>query len=568
MKNVKRLLFRIVIPVFPNFNIYTSLASHTTSVGPVCVATNADKLDRWDVEVIDENNCHGRFCPRDRNNLPDHEQLQRDRPADVVGFYASISSTIPRIYELAEYYKSLGVRTVAGGKHVEALFKEALEHDIDAVVLGEGEITIKELLSAWENNQDLSGIKGIAFLNNGSVFKTENRPLIHDFDKMPLPDFSLMRYARIKIYPIARTRGCNSNCEFCAVKDKARCGSPENLMKQVRYLVETRGARQFFEASDHFGANREEAIKFCNMLADYQNKYRLRLRMTVQTRITDAKYPELLEAMKKANIHNVCIGYESPIDEELIAMRKGYKSEDLIRWTNVFHKYGFFIHGMFIFGYPQVSDRSHRPIPLRERAKYFRDFIRKSRVDTLQVLLTIPLPGTELRERLIKENRIFSIDQLGWEYYDGQYPLFMPDDGVEPEELQHIVGDLMRRYYNLSNLWKVSKNILIHFPAIVFTSAFTIVIGKVKYINLAFNLWYRKYFRNYALRFSGYFIVKNWFKQFREGAFPEKLHIAKVELAEKNMISTDAKKSNFASKVDSVDSKSSESVDCKESKRE
>lgn len=108
MINHKRFRFRIFIPVFPNFNIYTSLASHTTSIGPIYVATNANKLDRWDVEIIDENNCHGRFYPRDKNNLLDHNRLQKERPADVVGFYASISSTVPRLYQLAKFYKQLG----------------------------------------------------------------------------------------------------------------------------------------------------------------------------------------------------------------------------------------------------------------------------------------------------------------------------------------------------------------------------------------------------------------------------------------------------------------------------
>lgn len=530
MINNKRFRFRIFIPVFPNFNIYTSLASQTTSIGPIYVATNANKLDRWDVEVIDENNCHGRFYPRDKNHVLDHQILQQERPADVVGFYASISSTVPRLYELAKFYRLSGVKTVAGGKHVEALIEEALDHDIDAVVLREGELTIKDLLLAWENNRDLSDVPGIAFLKDGKMHKTAERPLIHDFDAFPLPDFNLMRYARIKIYPITRTRGCNANCEFCAVRDKARCSSPEHMMNQIRHLVETRRARNFFEASDHFAANREEAVAFCKLLAEYQKKYGIKLKITVQTRITDAKYPALLEAMKEANINNVCIGYESPIDEELIAMRKGYLSKDLVHWTDTFHKYGFFIHGMFIFGYPRKSDHSHQTIPLGERAKFFRDFIKKAKIDTLQILLTIPLPGTELRERLIREQRLFPVDLLGWEYYDGQYPLFVPDDGVEPEELQKAVGELMHRFYSFNNFWRIVKNILINFPVIVCTSAITIVIGKVKYITSAFHLWYKKYFRNYLLRFGGYFIVKNWFKKFRKDSFMEKLTVAKKEL--------------------------------------
>lgn len=534
MKNRKRFRFRLFIPAFPNFNIYTSLANHTTSIGPIYVATNANKLDHWDVEVIDENNCHGRFYPRDQNKRLDHMQLQKERPADVVGFYGSISSTVPRIYRLAKFYKQLGVKTVAGGKHVETMTQEALDHDIDVVVLREGEVTIKELLFAWERNQDLSGIKGIAFLKNKILYQTEARPLLHNFEELPLPDFNLMRYAKIKLYPIVRTRGCNSNCEFCAVKDRARCCSPENMMEQIRYLAETRGARRFFEASDHFAANRDEAIEFCRLLSAYQKKHNIKFKITVQTRITDARYPALLEAMKQANISTVCIGYESPIDEELMAMRKGYLSKDLLKWTDLFHQYGFFIHGMFIFGYPAKAEISCRSIPPMEKADRFRTFIKQAKIDTLQVLLTIPLPGTELRERLIRENRIFSMGRLGWEYYDGQYPLFMPNDGSEPEELQQCTGDLMYRFYNFGNFWKIAKNILINFPIIVFTSAPTIVVGKVEYITSAFNIWYRRYFRNYALRFGGYFIVKSWFKKFRKDAFLIKLKIAKKELLEKD----------------------------------
>ncbi len=526
----QRFCLRIIVPAFPNYNIYTPIASQTTSFGPICVATNANKLENWDVEVIDENNCHGKFCPKDKDNFPDHKKIQEERPADVVGFYASISSTVPRIYALAKYYKSLGIKTVAGGKHVESQTEEALNNNIDVVAIGEGEITIKELLTAWENETDLSKIKGIAFLQNKSVYNTEKRSLLNNFDIFPMPDFKLMRYAKMKLYPVVRTRGCNSNCEFCAVKEKARCGSPENMMRMVRYLVETCDAREFFEASDHFGANRKEAIEFCRLLSEYQKKYKIKIKMTVQTRITDAKYPDFLQAMKDANIHNVCIGYESPIDEELKAMRKGYMSKDLINWTNTFHKYGFFIHGMFIFGYPRKVESPDKIIPLDLKATYFIEFIKKAKIDTIQILLTIPLPGTELRKRLIKENRIFSTDKVGWEYYDGQYPLFMPDDGIQPEEMQKIVGGLMGKFYNLSNLWKIVKNILINFPVIVCTSAFTIVIGKVEYIKSAFNIWYKKYFRNYSLRFGGYLIAKNWVKNFRKDMFLEKLGTAKEEL--------------------------------------
>ncbi|MBN2546093.1 MAG: cobalamin-dependent protein, partial [Spirochaetes bacterium] len=338
MINSKRLRFRIIIPVFPNFNIYSFAASTTTSVGPIYVATSASKLENWDVEVIDENNCHGKFFKMDKNRIIDHVQLQNERPADVIGFYGSISSSVPRLYQLAALYKKMGAITIAGGKHIENLPEEALSNSIDFVVFKEGELTTRELLLHFENKMKLENIDGIGFLRSNKLFKTKDRELIHDFEKLPLPDFNLMLYARMKYYPINRTRGCNSKCEFCAVRDKARCSSPQRMINQVKHLVETRNAKHFFEASDHFAANREEAIEFCRLLADYQKKIKKRLVFTVQTRITDARYPELLKAMREANIDTICIGYESPIDEELLSMKKGYLSKDLIKWTDTFHK--------------------------------------------------------------------------------------------------------------------------------------------------------------------------------------------------------------------------------------
>jgi radical SAM superfamily enzyme YgiQ (UPF0313 family) len=252
---------------------------------------------------------------------------------------------------------------------------------------------------------------------------------------------------------------------------------------------------------------------------------------TIQTRITDAKYPELLEAMKRANFYMVCIGYESPIDEELLVMNKGYKSKDLLKWTKAFHEHGMYIHGMFIFGYPQ-KEKYKITLSIKERIKRFRTFIRKSKIDTLQVVQTIPLPGTELRQRLSDQGRLYPLDKIGWEYYDGQFPLFEPDNGVSPEVIQQaVVKEIMGKFYRFHSFWQISKNILFHFPRLVFSSAFTIITFRVKYIIDAFLIWKKKYFRNYLLRFGGYIILRNWIKNLKTGNFLEKLHKAKKELS-------------------------------------
>lgn len=251
----RRYLFRLILPAFPPFNIYSRIAKTTTALGPVCVGTAAAKLPNWDVEIIDENNCSSPYCPKDKAGLPDHDELQKLRPADVVGFYGSMTSAIPRLYQLAEYYHEKGVKTIAGGYHVRSLPEEALDNFLDVVAMGESETIIRDVLSAFERDEEPLHIPGIYFNRNETHIRNLDMAPIEDLDSLPFPDFNLVRYARLDIYPVGRTRGCNMNCEFCAVKDKSRCASPEWMVAQIGHLVETRKAREFFDVSDHFCAS-------------------------------------------------------------------------------------------------------------------------------------------------------------------------------------------------------------------------------------------------------------------------------------------------------------------------
>ena len=157
MENLaKRRVFRMVIPKYPAFNIYSRIARQTTALGPLCVATSVSKLPGWDVQVIDENNY--RFPgPVDEQGNPDHAALQEMRPADAVGFYGGLSCTIPRLLTVVSFYKKAGVFALGGGQHLEALPEEALRGGLDVVVNGEGELTVGELFEARDAKRSLEG---------------------------------------------------------------------------------------------------------------------------------------------------------------------------------------------------------------------------------------------------------------------------------------------------------------------------------------------------------------------------------------------------------------------------
>lgn len=522
-KKRERRRLRIIIPQYPAFNIYSGIARMTTALGPVTVATAVHEIEGWDVEVIDENNYRRPGRPLNQFGMPDHERLQEERPADFVGLYGGLTSTIPRLYEIARFYRGLGVPTVAGGQHfVDENIPESLENGVDIVVIGEAEETIKELIRSFDGGPRKEEISGLAYLQEGQVFKTPPRPLLTEFQHLPVPDFSLVRYAKIILYPVGRVRGCGMDCEFCTVKGKARYGTPEYLMAQISSLFEIHGAKQFFIVDDLFGQDRLETLRLCHLLRDYQKRVKARFRVSIQIRLDKAKDSELLKAMREAGVIAVAIGFESPIAEELKAMDKRLKPEEMISLSRLFSRAGFFIHGMFIFGYPVPKGVDFR-MGARERVQHFRKFIKKAKIDTIQVLLPVPVPGTELTARLRAESRIFPKDFIGWEYYDGNFPLFVPDEPLTPEDMQSSLTKIMGKFYHARHMFHIGLHILA-FPALLFY---------LYDLEKGWGKWARRW-RNVVTKFEGWLIFRKWIYNFARDKFSSRLAEAKRALAQRS----------------------------------
>lgn len=505
---------RIICPAYPAFNIYSRHAKVMTALGPVCIATVVHDIPGWDAEVIDENNYQR--GPKDAAGRPDHEAIQRARPADVVGLYGGLTSTIPRLFDIAKRYKAMGARTIAGGNHfVEDNVEQALKNGVDIVVLGEGEKTIAELLTCFDTEGDLSEVRGIAFLKDGQLIRTPAREPFTGFDELPLPDFSVLRHARMKYYPVSGVRGCGMNCEFCTVKGKPRSASPERMLEQFASIYEKWGGKIFFVVDDLFGQNRSDTLRLCRMLRDYQRQVGTRFRITVQIRLDKARDSELLQAMRQAGVNVLAIGFESPIAEELSAMNKRLDPQGMIDLTRLYYRAGFRVHGMFIFGYP-IQKGQPFSMGAGDRVRHFRRFIRKARLDTVQVLLPIPLPGTELTARLRAENRIYPTECVGLEYYDGNFPVFQPDEPLTPEDMQASAHRIMGHFYRPHHIFSVALQIL-SFPTIAFY---------LHRVNCGWQRWYRRWLTS-LYRSGGWLLLRKWTAAFKRDGFLGKLAEAK-----------------------------------------
>jgi len=441
---------RLIVPRYPYFNIYSRIPM--PSLGLVSIGTVVSRAGRYAVEIVDENNYHGPL---------DHHRLQAERPADVVGIYGGLSSTALRVYELASRYRAMGVPTLAGGAHVTALPEEAIRHGVDVVVLGEGEETVIEVLDALEAGRSLAGVAGLAYRDGEAVRRTGARAPIADLDTLPTPDFSLLvnPRRRSRFVPVGRTRGCNFRCEFCAVHSqfgRTRWASPERTFEQLRDL-RRQGHRIFFFADDNFAQDRPGTVRLLRLIIRWRETMRRARRpcFIIQARAQIGRDADLLRLMRRAGVTTMCIGLESPIDEDLKAMRKGQSAAAMEADLASIRRHGFYIHGMFIFGYPLAEGApAGARLTVRERADRFLDFVRRTRLDTIQVMKAVPLPGTGLSRRLERAGRIYPRDEVGWDKYDGNWVVFEPDRGTSAVALQEEATRIMREFYRARNVAK------------------------------------------------------------------------------------------------------------------
>jgi anaerobic magnesium-protoporphyrin IX monomethyl ester cyclase len=153
-----------------------------------------------------------------------------------------------KVLELAKRL-SPEIKTICGGIHASYMYEEmlSLSDSIDYIVIGEGERTLPELISAIANKGDVSKIKGIAYKKDGVIERTEPRPFIEDLDGMPMAwdaldwqDYTYFIIPGSRLGAIATSRGCDKDCTFCSQRKfwhgRWRARSPQDLIRELEEL--------------------------------------------------------------------------------------------------------------------------------------------------------------------------------------------------------------------------------------------------------------------------------------------------------------------------------------------
>lgn len=333
---------------------------------------------------------------------------------------------------MARALKLAKVPVVFGGPHATYCPEEALRYG-DFVVRGEGEYAALDLVEALAAGASPAGIKNLSYRADGGTVHEPLRPPVQNLEDLPWPDFSLMKGARrMKVYPIATSRGCPRHCDFCAVTPlfghKVRRRAAEDVVDEVRRVSQ----RDMFIVDDNFTENR----RYVRELLEGFARLKGGPAWMAQAGVEIGRNEELVRLMKRARCRSLAIGFESVNDDTLAAYRKGQTCDDIVRCIETLHKYGIWIHGMFMLG----GDADGPDAAAKTVA-----FAKEHNIDSVQFLALTPIPGTSLYSRLEQEGRVFSHD---WSLYDGHHAVIEPAR-MTPLELQLGLIKATREFYSL-----------------------------------------------------------------------------------------------------------------------
>lgn len=274
-----------------------------------------------------------------------------------------ISIQYSALSEIFRYVKEIdpGITTIVGGGIVTAdpeVAMGALTY-ADIGVIGEGEVTACELLSALENGTDLSGVDGLIYRQNGEYRTTKHRKEIKDVDAIPLPDyegFELEKYLELpppdvnnlnekRLVFFLGSRACPYNCTFCfhTVGKKYRQRSLKSMMDELDYLTEKYDIGFVFMADELFGKQKDRLREFCA----YMKKKNLPWRGSFRVDDIDE---QTIEILKNGNCAVVGLGLESADNRILKSMRKHITIEQIEKALKVVFDAKIPFSGNFIFG--------------------------------------------------------------------------------------------------------------------------------------------------------------------------------------------------------------------------
>jgi len=293
-----------------------------------------------------------------------------------------------------------GCRVAVNGPDVSDNPALYLAAGADAVVLGEGEMGVLEVVERWTQGElALDAVPGLILLGTDRTRLTAPRRALQDLDQLPHPAWDLIDVAAYRqawtvahgefSWNMATSRGCPYACNWCAKPTFGRrytVRSPRDVVAEMARLKAEVAPGHLWFTDDIFGLDVDWICAFAEGVArtDAAIPFSMQSRVNLMTE-------RAVAALAAAGAREVWLGVETGSQKILDAMDKATTVEAARGATRILKAQGVKACWFIQLGYPGET---------WEDLLATRDLIRQSAPDEIGVSVAYPLPGTEFHERV------------------------------------------------------------------------------------------------------------------------------------------------------------------------
>ena len=383
---------------------------------------------------------------------------------DVVGI-STMTPTADNATHIAErVHKEMpGTTVIMGGSHPTCYPLETIKSSpaIDAVVVGEGEMAVSEIVKRIENDKGFDNIPGVLYRTTDNEIKQTEEALPIDLNEIPFPSrhlYPILNYApepyenkRLPSTNIIVSRGCTwAKCTFChrsgKMKRLYRYQSPEKTIEEIKLLINKFGIRELVFYDDDLFGNKKWVNKFCDLM----QKEHFDLIWSCRSRVDTASY-ELLKKAKEVGLWSIFYGFESGNQDLLDKIKKGATLEQGRQAAKWCHSLGIEIVGSFMLALPGED--------MQKGLKTI-EFAKELDCDYASFIPTHPFIGTELYQQCLDDGKIIENP------YDEKMEAtrfipritYVPDGYESKDQIEQLIKNAYKGFYfRPSYFWKHLK---------------------------------------------------------------------------------------------------------------
>ncbi len=351
------------------------------------------------------------------------EEIRKFNP-DLIGLGCLFSGNFPDTLWLSRIAKQTcpHIPVIMGGIHGTLYAHDILTHcpSLDAVVLGEGEETLIEMVVAMQAKISWTRIEGLGCRTDaGQVVVNEKTSYTHDVDSLPMPAYDLIDIEDYHVdtsawhnpkglpintsVPIISSRSCPNRCTFCSMYKvmgpRWRARSATNVVDEIESVYQRFNHRHFSFMDDNVTLKKGRMVEICQQIIDRGLDIQFETPNGISVKTIDE---EVLDAMVKAGLVRTCLAIES--GSEYIRnqiMKKHLSNEKIYEVLALVRRYPqLFVNAFFLIGMPEETAET-----LEETYR----MIEKIRVDKTIVMNLVPFPGTETYRQAVRDNLLVGV---------------------------------------------------------------------------------------------------------------------------------------------------------------